>query len=305
MTAPEIAFSEPSRAGRHSGRRAARRQAATEGTLAHPPVPKFRSLTLSALAAGLTVLLLLAARLGDWVHAGVLLAVQFFYIRTWIAAARPQGWLFVAVPGAAVSVLASAGAVLWNEPSLIPIGYAIASGFLFAMFGQLARRKGREGLTDAFGAAVFLAVVVASYPVAIVLVRQDTGTRILAIGLLAAGAAVALARVADIVPIGPRLAPEVPRLLFGMLIGIAGGTGIAVLAGGLRTDLSVSRAALIGLLVAGAAILADLVACFHDADGPGGSDASSWLASARGPLLAFAVAIPVTYVAGVLILGAV
>ncbi|MGY0234992.1 hypothetical protein [Longispora urticae] len=266
------------------------------------PVYKLRSLVLAGIAVLLTGLLLAGARQDHWVYAGVLLAVQALCVATWLKATRPAGWPFVGGVALLVGALADLGAVLWTSTSLAPVAYALASGFLLAVFGQLARRDGRARLTEAFAANLALNVLVVGFPVALVLIRQDSGARTLGVCLLAAGAAVAVARIVDIVPVGPRLAPDVPRPILGLLLGIAAGVGVAVAAAQLRTDLPVLHAVLMGVVTAGAAVLADLAVAYFEGD-ESGSEWTNWLASARGPVTAFAVAIPVAYVASVLIQG--
>ncbi|MBA3489073.1 MAG: hypothetical protein H0T78_05915 [Longispora sp.] len=265
-----------------------------------PPVAKFRSLVLAAMVVLLAVVLLFSARQGTWVQLVVVALVQVACVLSWIVATDPPSRYFYGGVALAVAAAADVGAVLHDNPTLAPVGYALAGGLLLAIVGQLGRRDGRSDLTDAFGGTIALNVMVAGYAAALVLAREDN--RILGLGLLAVGSAVTLARVIDIVPVGPRLHTRVPRSLLGLFVGLLAGVGVAVLAGAARTELSPGLCVLAGLLGAGGGLIADLgmsVAEADDGQQVGAGD-RSWLASARGPLAAFAGAIPAVYVAAVL-----
>jgi hypothetical protein len=284
-----------------------------------PPTGKIHSLSAAGITVLLTAVLLAGASLDHWVYAAMLFVIQAGCVISWVAETQPPAGLTVAGISLAVAAGADVGIVLGKSASPAPIAYAVAGGFLLAAVGQLARRNGRVDMTRAFGVNLMTNVLIVGYPLAMVAVRKDGGARTLGICLLAAGAAVAVARIIDIVPMGLRPAPEVPRALLGLGLGIAAGLGVAVLAGTWRTDLSPLRSLLIGGITAAAAVLADLVDGYFKADsaavrgdgandddsheGVGGRMRASWLASARGPLTAFAAAIPVAYVASALVQG--
>jgi hypothetical protein len=137
----------------------------------------------------------------------------------------------------------------------------------------------------------------------VILTRLPAGTQALIACLVAAGLAVALARLGDMVAPYPRLAPQVPRGGLGVVLGAMAGAGAAALTGGLLEGVDARRTAIAGLLTATVAVTVDLAISYAEAGRRlDGEAPSMWLArQMQGPLGAFALAAPAAYAASALL----
>jgi hypothetical protein len=122
--------------------------------------------------------------------------------------------------------------------------------------------------------------------------------------LAAAGVALVVARLTDIVVPLPRLAPQVPRGGTGVVLGAMVGTGVAALAGALIDGLAVGPAAMAGLVTAVVAVVVDLSVEYAETGRRlAGEPPAQWLARHfQGPVAAFALAAPAAYAASALLL---
>ena len=124
------------------------------------------------------------------------------------------------------------------------------------MIGQLTRGAGRHGVTESLGGTLTVAVGAVLLAALVVSARQPGGTPSIMACLLAAGVAIVVARLTDLVAAKPRLAAgrlRAPGLALGALLGTAAGA-VAGGAGGLG-----------GVASAGAALVTALVAVLVDA----------------------------------------
>jgi hypothetical protein len=181
-----------------------------------------------------------------------------------------------------------------------------AAGFVIAAIGQLLRPVGRIRVTESLGSSLVVTLGVVAYATLIVLTRFPRGMQSVEVCLLAAGTAVVVARLTDVVLPIPRLAPQVPRGGLGVVLGAMAGTGVAGLAGFYLAGLTTTSAAIAGLVTAVVAVMVDLSVGYADASRRiDGDTPAPWLARhLQGPLAALALASPVAYAAGVLLLRA-
>src|SRR5439155_434984 len=165
------------------------------------------------------------------------------------------------------------------------------------VLGQLARPAGRVRVTESLGSSLVVTVGVVALATLAVLTRHPAGTQALIACLAAAGLAVTVARLADMVFPYPRLAPQVPRGGLGVVLGAMAGAGAAAVAGGLLEGVTPQRTAVAGLCTAIVAVVIDLSVGYAEAGRRLDGDAPAlWLARhMQGPLGAFALSAPAAY----------
>ncbi|MGS2613205.1 hypothetical protein ACVCAH_01515 [Micromonospora sp. LZ34] len=269
-----------------------------------PPVEVRRSLALAV--AGFAVLLgvglVLGAQTSGPGHrlpfAFIILGVQLLFVLAWTMAMRPPAVLLVALVSGATAVAADTAAVQSDVAGLAPLGYVAAGGFLLGVLGQLVRRVDRVRVTDSLGGTLLIVVGVVAFGTLIVLSRIPAGTQAITVCLTASGVALTVARLTDAVAPWPRLAPQVPRGAAGVVAGAMVGTLISALLGSyLVTPFTPTRAAIIGLVAAVAAVLADLAVGYAEAGRlMAGEPPTMWVARhMQGPLGGFALAAPAAY----------
>ncbi|MER7164853.1 hypothetical protein ABT336_02080 [Micromonospora sp. NPDC000207] len=269
-----------------------------------PPVEISRqlSLTVAGFAALLGIGLVLGAQTAGPGHrlpfAIILFGVQLLFILAWTMAVRPPALLVVAVVSAGSAVVANVVAVRSAEPGLAPLGYVVVAGFVVAVAGQLVRRTDRARVTDSLGVTLLTVLGVVAFAGLLVLSRIPAGTQAVTVCLTAAGVALAVARSTDAVLVWPRLAPQVPRAAAGVVVGAMVGTlASAVFGSFLVAPFTPSRAALIGLLAAVTAVLADLALGYAEVGRVmAGEPPTMWIARhLQGPLGGFAMAAAAAY----------
>ncbi len=270
-----------------------------------PPVEVRRPLALSVagFAALLGVGLVLAAQTSGPGHrlpfAAVVLGVQLLSVLAWTMAARPPALAVVAGVGALVAVAADTVAVQTDEARLMPLAQVLLAGLVAAVLGQLVRRVDRMRVTDSLRGTALIVAGVVAFGTLIVLSRIPAGTQAITVCLAAAGVALTVARFTDAFAAWPRLAPQVPRGAAGVVGGAMAGTLVsAVLGSYLVTPFTPTRAAIMGLVAAVAAVLADLAVGYAEAGRlMAGEQPTMWVARhMQGPLAGFALAAPAAYV---------
>ncbi|MBY8873043.1 hypothetical protein K7640_14500 [Micromonospora sp. PLK6-60] len=268
-----------------------------------PPVPVNRplALTVAGFAALLGVGLVLGAQTAGPGHrlpfAGIILGVQLLYVLAWTMAMRPPALLVVALVSTAAAVAADAAAVRSDIAALAPLGYVAAGGFLLGVLGQLVRRVDRARVTESLGATLLIVVGVVSFATLIVLSRIPAGTQAITVCLTAAGVALTVARLTDAVAPWPRLAPQVPRGAAGVVAGAMIGTLVSAVLGSYLVGFTPTSGALIGVVTAATAVLADLAVGYAEAGRlMAGEPPTMWVARhLQGPLGGFALAAPAAY----------
>jgi hypothetical protein len=238
-------------------------------------------------------------------YAIVVFGVQLLFVLAWTIALRLPAPNTVAAICVVVAAPADYVAVTAEQAGLAPLGYLAAAGFVVALLGQLARGAGRARVTDAMGSTLLIVVGVVSYAVLIVLTRKPIGTQAVLVCLAAAAVALLVARLTDAVFARPRVAAQVPRGAAGIVLGSMLGTlAAAGLGSVLVLPFDPGRGAILGVVAAAAAVLADLAADYAEAGRTLAGDAPTfWLARhMQGPLGAFALVSPFAYALAVLFL---
>jgi hypothetical protein len=263
-----------------------------------------RSGFTAAIAALLTVTLIFGSRLDHVAYAGVCFAVQLLFVVAWTLGGRPPGPYVVAAAGVAAAAGADVAAVYAPEASLAPLGFVVAGAFVLGVVGQLVRGEGRTRVTESIGAVAVVTVGVVALATPILLSRYPAGTEALLACLLAAGVGLVVARLSDLVLHAPRVSEHVPRGAPGVVLGGMVGTATAGWAGSVLVGLTPGQAAVAGVVVAVAAVLADLGMVFAETGRLlAGEDPSRWMVrAALGPLVALTVAAPAAYLLSVLML---
>ncbi|MEU9829477.1 hypothetical protein [Micromonospora chersina] len=275
-----------------------------------PPVPVRRplALTVAGFAALLGVGLVLGAQTAGPGHrlpfAFIIFGVQLLFVLAWTMAMRPPALLVVALVSAAAAGIADAAAVQSEIAGLAPLGYAAAAGLVLAVLGQLFRRVDRVRVTDSLGSTLLIVVGVVAFATLIVLSRIPKGTQAITVCLTATGVALLVARLTDAVAPWPRLAPQVPRGAAGVVAGAMLGTLTSAVLGSYLVGFTPTSAALVGLVTAGTAVLADLAVGYAEAGRlMAGEPPTMWVARhMQGPLGGFALAAPAAYAMCVLFL---
>lgn len=281
---------------------------------AQAPVSRLGSAAVAGVALLATAVLAGGALGGRPALAAACLLVQVAFVLTWAFGAPRSGAVVSAVVGIGAAVAADLLALFDPEISLGAFGYAVAGGFMAAVGGQLFRGAGRQQVTDGLGTAMVGVIGAVALPALLVLSRHADGVAALRTCLPAAGAALLVARLADVALPAPRVTPQVPRGLVGVVLG---GVLVGPVAGylaGVNSDLDGLWAAGAGLVVGVAAVLTDLGVSFgtaglpsrtnqNQAEAPGPLEPPGWASRyLLGPLTALAVIAPIAYVLGVLIL---
>ncbi|MER5458254.1 hypothetical protein ABT008_26115 [Micromonospora sp. NPDC002389] len=269
-----------------------------------PPVevPKKLSLAVGGFAALLGVGLIVGAQTsgpGDRVpFAIVVFLVQVLFVLAWTVVNRPPASAVVIGVGVLAAAVADTVAIRTAEPRLLPLFYVAVGGVLVAVLGQLVRRVDRVRVTDSVRTTATIVLGPVAFATLIVLTRVPAGTQAIAVCLAASAVALTVARLTDAVAAWPRLAPQVPRGAAGVVGGAMVGTLVSALLGGyLVTPFTPTRAAIIGLVTAVVAVLADLASGYAAAGRlMAGELPDAWAARhVQGPLAGFAMAAPAAY----------
>ncbi|MFI5832097.1 hypothetical protein ACIA5A_00265 [Micromonospora sp. NPDC051300] len=275
-----------------------------------PPV-EFRrplALTVAGFAALLATGLVLGAQTAGPGHrlpfAVVIFGVQMLYVLAWTMAMRPPALLVVALVSAGTAAIADIAAVQSDIAGLAPLGYAALAGLVLGVLGQLVRRVDRVRVTDSLGGTLLIVVGVVAFASLIVLSRIPKGTQAITVCLTAAGVALLVARLTDAVAPWPRLAPQVPRGAAGVVVGAMLGTLTSAVLGSYLVGFTPTSAALVGVVTAATAVLADLAVGYAEAGRlMAGEPPTMWVARhMQGPLGGFALAAPAAYAMCVLFL---
>jgi len=266
------------------------------------PIRRLLSLAIAGFAALLTIGLIFGAQTAGpgparIPYAIVILGVQLLFVLAWTMAMRPPALLAVATVSVAVSAAADVAALWPDVASLAPLGYVAVGGFVAAVLAQLLRRTDRVRVTESLGATLMIIVGVVAFASLIVLTRVVGGTQAITVCLAATGVALVVARLLDTVVPWPRLAPQVPRGAAGVVLGAMVGTLASAVLGSYVYPFTPAKGAMVGLVAAGAAGLADLGANYVEAGRQmAGEPPTMWIARhMQGPLGGFALAAPIAY----------
>jgi hypothetical protein len=270
------------------------------------PVIPVRRL-LSVMIAGFSLLLSFGLVIGSQAtrtgFSVVVFGAQTLFVLAWTVASRPPAPLVIGGVGVLASAAATISVNIPRDPSLTPVAYVVAAAFIAGVIGQLFRRGGRLGVTESMSVTMIVVLGSAAFSSLIVLDRRPLGGQVLIAGLIAAGLALFVARIGDILMPNPRMAPQVPRGSTGVIAGAMVGTAAAGVVGGLLVGLQPLTGALTGMVAALVAVVVDLGTGYAEAGRRlEGEAPSMYLARhMQGPLGAFAFAAPACYVVGVIL----
>ncbi|XTZ16231.1 hypothetical protein ACQSSU_02155 [Micromonospora echinospora] len=266
------------------------------------------SLTIAGFAVLLGLGLVLAAQTSGPSHrlpfGTVIFGVQLLFVLAWTMATRPPALLAVALVGATTAGVADAVAVRSAEARLLPLLYVAAGGLVVAVLGQLVRQVDRQRVTDSFGTTLLIMAGVAGFATLLPLSRIPAGTQTITVSLTATALALTVARITDAVLPWPRLAPQVPRGAAGVVLGAMLGTLAGSVLGSFLVGFTPTSGALVGLVTAATAVLADLAVGYAEAGRlMAGETPTFWIARhMQGPLGGIALAAPAAYFVCVLFL---
>jgi hypothetical protein len=229
----------------------------------------------------------------------VIFGIQLLYVLAWVMAMRPPVPALLIGVSVVAAAVADYRAVTDETPGIVGLLLIALGGAAVAVIGQLILRVDRLRVRDALGSTVLTVFGVVAFAALVTLTRKPVGAQSITMCLAAAGLALVVARLTDAVYPKPRIAPQVPRGATGIILGAMLGTlGAAQLGSLLVFPFTPAKGAILGLVAAGFAVLVDLAVNFTEA-GRGLADEAPqfWLARhMQGPLAAFAVAAPVTYI---------
>jgi len=270
------------------------------------PVPADR--LAAAVNAGVAVVLFGAVIAAGWLDRpaglGACAVLQVVLVLAWVFGTRRPGPAVVGVVALGAGFVADGLAGYGAAVSLGQLGYVLAGGLLAAAAGQLARGAGRARVTDSLASAMFAVTGTVAVPAVVVLSRLAEGRSAVLPLLGAAGAGVVLARLVDVVWHKPRASAPVARGIVGVVVGgVVAATAVGFVLGQ-RAGLSGPHAAVAGLVMGLAAVLADVGISFGGSGRElSGEPPHRWPARfVLGPAVAAAFAAPVAYVLGWLVL---
>jgi hypothetical protein len=217
---------------------------------------------------------------------------------------RPPALLLVGGVCLVVAGWSDVHAVRSAEPGLGTLALIALAGVAVAVIGQAVRPDDRRRISESLRATLVLILGVGAFASLIVLSRIPLGTQVIFLSVTASAVALVVARLVDAVYPKPRLAPQVPRGASGVIFGAMVGTLLSAVIGSYLFTFSPSSAAVVGLVTATFAVLADLAADYAEAGRQMAGDRPTlWVARhMQGPLGGIALAAPAAYVMTVLFL---
>ena len=260
-------------------------------------------------AAGLTVVAVallvgLPELLGDLGRLAAVLVLQLGLVLAWVLVTGIRGFAGSLTVGAAAAVAADLALVLPERPALGEVLVVFGLGFLAVVLQQMFRRP-RPDLVASLSGAVLLICAVGALA-ALLLLGQDAGrARWATVSVLAAGAALLVGHLVDLVLPRPHLADDVPRGAAGLVAAVLAGAAVAVLgavtSGGV---LGTTAAAVCGAVLAAVAAFVALAASYvvveatavPTEDAPAGTEAqefSPWSLGVLQVVLPLAACAPV------------
>jgi len=252
------------------------------------------------LAAVATLALVLAPKYFG--PTGLLVAValvQVGLIATWARATATRGYVGSLVIGAGAAVAADTVVAIGPEPELGPLAAVLALAFLAAMLHQLARSAPRRLATASLGAISTLTFSVIGLSTLLLLYRITDGSAAFVATVAAAGGAVVVGHLVDLLLPVPRITPEVPRGLLGLLLSVVTGVAASVTLSAPASLSDAVGAAIVGAIVGLVAALLAVAASYIAADRPQSNVSLPWL-QAFFPL---AGAAPIGYFLALRLLG--
>ncbi len=202
---------------------------------------------------------------GELGRLAAVLVLQLGLVLAWVLVTGIRGFAGSLAVGAAAAVAADLALVLSERPELGGVLVVFGLGFLAVVLQQMFRRP-RTDLVASMSGALLLICAVGSLAALLLVGRAESGPGWARIAVLAAGAALVVGHLVDLVLPRPQLAFDVPRGLIALLAAVLAGAGAALAgalvdgtADGLTEKLS---AVLYGAALAAVAALVALAASY-------------------------------------------
>jgi hypothetical protein len=217
-------------------------------------------------AAGLAVVAVallvgLPEVLGNLGRLAAVLVLQLGLVLVWVLVTGIQGFAGSLAVGAAAAVAADLALVLPERPELGEVLVVFGLGFLAVVLQQMFRRT-RADLVASMSGALLLICAVGALGALLLLGRDPSGAGWARLAMLAAGAALVVGHLVDLVLPRPQLADGVPRGLAGLVLAVLAGTGVAVLGATLGGLPGRSSGAVYGAVLAAVAAFVALAASY-------------------------------------------
>lgn len=217
-------------------------------------------------AAGLTVVAVgllvgLPAALGDLGRLAAVLVLQLGLVLAWVLVTGIQGFAGSLAVGAASAVAADLLLGLSAHPSLGGLLAVFGVGFVAVVVQQMFRRP-RHDLVASLSGAVLLFTAVGALASLLLLGRYGAGDGRAAVALLAAGCALVVGHLVDLVLPRPQLAAGVPQGLPGLVLSVLTGAAVAYLGRGAGNALDGVAAVVYGAVLGMVASLMALAAAY-------------------------------------------
>jgi hypothetical protein len=247
-------------------------------------------------AAGLAAVVTVAAAvlsvtLGDLGRLVAVGLLQLALVAAWVVATGIRGFAGSLGLGIAAAVGADLAMLLPERPQLDWLLAVLGLGFLAAVVHQMTRPSPRLYLVASLAGVVLLICAVSSLAVLLGVERLDGGERAVGTAVLAAGAALVVGHLVDLVVPRPQLAAGVPRGLLGLVLAVLAAVLVALLRRDSGTLLAAIEAATYGAAVGGVTALMALGASYVVAE----RGQSSWALPVVQAVLPLAAVAPVAY----------
>lgn len=165
---------------------------------------------------------------GDAGRLAAVLVVQLFLVAAWVLVTGIEGFLGSLAIGAAAAGAADLVMMLPDRPRLGGLLAVLGVGFLAIVLQQMLRRP-RPAVVTSLAGGVLLVCAVCALSVLLLESRSVEGPALGLTGAIAVGAALVAGPLTDLVLPRPRLAPEVPRGLAGLVVAVAVAIGATFL----------------------------------------------------------------------------
>lgn len=208
----------------------------------------------------------LPAAFGDAGRLAGVLLVQLALVVAWVLVTGIEGFLGSLAVGAGAAGAADLVLMLPAHAELGALLAVLGVGFLANVLQQMARRP-RTAVVTSLAGSVLLLCAVCALAVLLLEGRSALGPAAGTAGILASGAALVAAHLADLVLPRPQVAPEVPRGAGGLVLAVLAAAAVAWLRrgaelGGRLALPQAPAAVLYGAVLGSVAALAGLVASY-------------------------------------------
>jgi hypothetical protein len=265
-----------------------------------PVSPRTHHLPAALVAVLATALLVAAPRLlDDRGRFGAVLLLQLALVGGWVlgvgggrtAGVSPAG-TGTAVIGVAAAVGADLALELPHRPALGGLLAVLGPALLALVLDQMLRRSRRDMVAGLAG-GVLLVCAVTSLAVLLLLARSGAAAEVGVSAVLAVGAALVVGHVVDLVLPRPQLAPDVPRGLTGLLLGVVAAVVVSYVRRGAGDLVDGLSTAIFGAVLGAVAALVALAGSYLAAEaGPAAGRRAAALPVVQA-LLPFAACAPI------------